>query len=257
MHRVKELFTIKNMKKRVFIFIRFWVKLLYPVTSVSGKDNLPDGPTVVVGNHAQMNAPIACQLYFPGKFKIWTAGVMMNLKEVPAYAYRDFWSAKPAYIRWFYKGLSYIVAPISVCIFNSADCIPIYHDSRVISTFRETVSALRNGERIIIFPEHYVPYNNIVWEFQDKFVDIAHMYYRKYKEELSFVPMYVAPKLKTLYLGQAIKYNSEAAIEDERKRISEYLMNEITKIARGLPEHTVVPYPNISKSDYPSNKTAE
>jgi hypothetical protein len=230
---------------------------MYPKTAVKGVDNLPEGPTVVVGNHAQMNGPIACQLYFPGKFSIWTAGEMVNLREVPEYAYRDFWSGKPAYIRWFYKGLSYVIAPISVCIFNSADCIPVYHDSRIISTFRESVSALHEGTRVIIFPEHNVPYNNIVWEFQDRFTDLARMYYRKYKEEISFVPMYVAPKLRTMYLGKAIKFDSEAAIEDERKRISTYLMDEISKTARELPEHTVVPYPNISKSDYPSNKTAE
>lgn len=245
------------MKKRVYKFIRFWVHLLYPEISVSGKENLPDGPTVVVGNHAQMNGPIACQLYFPDKFSIWTAGEMTNLKEVPEYAYRDFWSYKPAYIRWFYKGLSYLVAPISVCIFSSADCLPVYHDSRIIATFRESVSTIHNGSRIIVFPEHLVPYNGIVWEFQDKFVDLARMYYRKYKEEINFVPMYVAPKLRTLYLGRAVKYNPEASIEDERKRISSYLMEEISEIARALPEHTVVPYPNVSKSDYPSNKSAE
>ena len=245
------------MKKVVYKFIRFWVWLLYPKIAVNGEENLSDGPTVVVGNHAQMNAPIACQLYFPGKFSIWTAGEMMNLKEVPEYAYRDFWSAKPAYIRWLYKGLSYVVAPISVCIFNSADCIPVYHDSRIITTFRESITALHSGVSIIIFPEHNVPYNNIVWEFQDRFVDIARMYYRKYKQEISFVPMYVAPKLKAVHLGKAVKYDAETAVEDERKRISEYLMSEISKIARNLPEHTVVPYPNISKSDYPSNKSAE
>lgn len=244
------------MKKAVYKFVRFWVWLLYPKVKVNGADNLPGGPAVAVGNHAQMNAPIACQLYFPGKFKIWTAGEMTNLKEVPEYAYRDFWSSKPAHIRWFYKGLSYLVAPLSVCIFSSADCIPVYHDSRIVTTFRSSISALQEGERIIIFPERNVPYNNIVYEFQDRFVDLARMYYKKYKEEIIFVPLYTAPKLKSLYIGQGIKYNSEAAADEERKRIASYLMDEISNIAGNLPEHTVVPYPNIRKSEYPSNKTS-
>lgn len=243
-----------SMKKRVYKFIRFWVRLLYPKIEIKGEENLPDGPAVVVGNHAQMNAPIACQLYFPGKFRIWTAGEMTNLREVPEYAYRDFWSAKPSYIRWFYKLLSYVVAPISVCIFSSADCIPVYHDSRIIQTFRRSVEALRNGERIIIFPEHDVPHNNIVFEFHDRFTDLGRMYFRKYKEEISFVPMYIAPYLKSAYIGKPIKYNAGAPAEEERKRISSYLMDEISTIAWELPEHTVVPYPNMSKADYPSNK---
>ena len=246
-----------QVKTIVYKFIRFWVQLFYPKIKIYGEENLTDGPTVIVGNHAQMNAPIACQLYFPGKVNIWTAGEMTNLKEVPAYAYRDFWSGKPSYIRWFYKVLSYVVAPISVCIFGSADCIPVYHDSRLISTFRKSMSVLQDGERVIILPESYTPYSNIVWKFHDRFVDLGRMYYRKYKEEINFVPMYVAPKLKAIYLGKAIKYDPAAKSENERERITVYLMDEITDIGRNLPEHTVVPYPNISKSDYPSNKSFE
>lgn len=243
------------MKMIVYKFIRFWVRFFYPKISVYGEENLPEGPTVAVGNHAQMNAPISCQLYFPGKFKIWTAGEMTKLREVPSYAYRDFWSQKPSYVKWFYKGLSYVVAPISVCIFGSADCIPVYHDSRIITTFKESISALHDGAKLIILPEHDVPYNNIVCEFQDHFIDLARMYHKKYKEEVNFVPMYIAPTLKSMYLGLPLKYNSEATAEYERKRICSYLMEEISDIARNLPEHTVVPYPNISKSEYPSNKS--
>ena len=30
-------------------------------------------------------------------------------------------------------------------------------------------------------------------------------------------------------------------------------MNEISEIAYGLPRHNVVPYPNVSKKEYPEN----
>ena len=34
-------------------------------------------------------------------------------------------------------------------------------------------------------------------------------------------------------------------------------MDEITAIAESLPEHTVVPYRNIPKKDYPTNRPKE
>jgi hypothetical protein len=219
-----------------------------------GAENLPDGPVVVVGNHAKTNAPIACELYFPGKHLTWTAGEMMHLREVPDYAFNDFWSHKPACIRWFFRLLSYFIAPFSACIFNNAACIGVYHDARVMRTFRESVRALREGVRVVILPEHDEPYNNIVCDFQDRFVEVARMYYRRYKEEISFVPMYTAPELKTVYLGKPVKFDASAPIDDERERICMEMMDGITKIARSLPEHTVVPYPNIPKKEYPSNK---
>jgi 1-acyl-sn-glycerol-3-phosphate acyltransferase len=238
----------------VFRILRFLIKLFYPETEFIGAGNLPDGPAVIVGNHAKTNAPIACELYFPEKHLTWTAGEMMHLNEVPDYAFSDFWSYKPAYIRWFFRALSYFIAPLAVSLFNNAACIGVYHDTRVIRTFRESVRALRDGTRVVILPEHNVPYNNIVCDFQDRFVDVARLYYKRYKQEISFVPMYTAPALHKVYLGEPVRYDSSAPAEAERERICREMKDRITRMARSLPEHTVVPYPNIPKSEYPSNK---
>ena len=53
--------------------------------------------------------------------------------------------------------------------------------------------------------------------------------------------------------GKPIRYRADAPIAEERKRICEALMDGITALAIALPEHTVVPYPNIAKKDYPKN----
>ena len=237
----------------VYKVIRWLVKVFYPKIEVVGVDNLPDEPVMVVGNHTQMNGPIACELYFPGNRYTWCAGEMMHLKDVPAYAYKDFWSNKPKYIRWFYKLLSYIIAPLSVCVFNNAQTIGVYHDARIISTFKQTVQRLQEGSSVVIFPEHDVPHNHIICQFQDKFIDIAKLYYKRTKKELAFVPLYIAPTLKKMYLGKPIRFCAANPMEEERARICEYLMKEITEIAVSLPEHTVVPYNNVPKKDYPSN----
>lgn len=237
----------------LYRFIKWLVRLIYPKTSVSGEENLPDGPCIIVGNHTQMNGPIACELYCPGTHYTWCAGEMMHRKEVQPYAFRDFWSQKPKAVRWWFKLLSYLIAPLSVCVFNNANCIGVYHDARVMSTFKETVAKLSGGARIVIFPEHDVPHNHIVCDFQDRFVDVARLYYRKTGEALSFVPLYVAPAFKTLYFGKPIAYDPAAPAEEERRRICGRLMDEITAIACALPEHTVVPYRNIPKKNYPKN----
>ena len=241
----------------VYKAIKATVKAFYPKFQVVGTENLPDEPVVFVGNHSQMNGPIACELYTPGEHYIWCAGEMMNKKEVPAYAYRDFWSGKPKATRWFYKLLSHIIAPLSQLIFTNANTIGVYHDTRIISTFKKTVQALQDGANVVIFPEHYVPRNNIIYEFQDRFIDVAKLYYKRTGKELAFVPMYLAPKLKTMYLGKPIRFRPDAPMEEECGRICEYLMEQVTSIAQALPEHTVVPYPNIPKKDYPTNKSQE
>lgn len=239
---------------RCYRVIRWFVKLFYPKIRVEGTENLPDNPCLVVANHSQMNGPIACELYFPGKRYTWCAGQMMQLKEVPGYAFADFWSEKPRYIRWFYKILSYVIAPVSVCVFRNAHTIGVYRDARIISTFKNTVKRLSEGANVVIFPEHNVPYNHILCDFQDRFIDIAKLYYKKTGQELQFVPMYIAPDLKTMYIGNPVSFCSEQPMEQERARICEYLKEEITKIAVSLPSHRVVPYRNVPKKQYPRNK---
>ena len=216
-------------------------------------EKLPDEPVVIVGNHTQMHGPIVCELYFPDNCYTWCAGQMMKLKEVPEYAYTDFWSQKPKYIRPLFKIVSYIIPPLSVLVFNNARTIAVYKDNRILSTFRESIAKLQNGNSVVIFPEHDKKYNNIIYDFQEGFVDVARLYYKRTGKELSFVPLYIAPKLKKMYLGKPIKFSADTPIAEERRCICDYLMQEITDIAGSLPEHTVIPYRNIPKKYYPTN----
>ncbi len=243
----------KKLSVTVFKLIKWLVRVFYPKIRAEGVENLTEEPVIIVGNHCQMNGPIVGELYIPGEPYIWCAGEMMRLSEVPAYAFGDFWSQKPKWIQPFYKVLSYIIAPFSVSVFNNARTIAVYHDARTISTFKNTVKKLQEGKSVVIFPEHDAKYNNIIYDFQDKFIDIAKLYYRRTGKELSFVPMYIAPKLKTIYFGKPVRFRGEEPMDTERNRIRTYLMEEITAIAQALPKHTVVPYRNIPKKDYPSN----
>ena len=237
----------------LFKFIKWCVKICYPKIQVEGIENLPDEPVIIVGNHCRMNGPIVGELYVPGEPYIWCAGEMMHLKTVPEYAFRDFWSQKPKWTHPLFKVLSYIIAPLSVCVFNNARTIGVYHDTRIISTFKNTVKKLQEGKSVVIFPEHDVKHNHIIYDFQDKFIDIAKLYYKKTGKELSFVPMYIAPNLKKIYVGTPVRFHAAEPMDTERCRIRNYLMDEITAIAEAQPEHTVVPYRNIPKKAYPSN----
>ena len=242
------------LSKGIFHIVRALVRLFYGKVEIVGRENLPEKNVIIVGNHSQTNGPIIAELFFPKNIKIWCMGQMMRLREVPSYAYSDFWSQKPKMVRPFYKLLSYLIAPLSVCIFTNAKTVPVYRDHRVITTFRRSVNLLEEGENLLIFPEKNEKYNNILYNFEENFVDLARLFYKKTGKNINFVPMYLAPKLKKVYIGKGIEYCGEKDSKEEKKRIISYLMNEITSIAVSLPEHTVVPYRNIPRKYYLSNK---
>lgn len=232
------------------------VWLFSPKYTLFGTEKLPQEPCVIVGNHCQIYGPLAAEFYMPRPHRTWCIGEMMNRKEVPAYAFQDFWSRKPRRLHWFYRILSHLIAPLSVYILTNAYTIPVYRDTRVLTTFRKSIESLKNGEDVVIFPEKNEPYNGILWQFQEHFVDLAQLYAKRTGNTLSFVPMYISPRLKSIYFGDPIRFNPSAPANEERKRICDALMTGITGLATALPQHVVVPYPNIPKDQYPLNTDA-
>lgn len=227
------------------------VRRLVPAPQFTGLEQLPvDRPCVVVGNHAQAYGPIYMELYLPRKRAIWCIAEMMHLREVPDYAFRDFWSRKPLWCRWFYRLLSFVAAPIVVCVLNNAHTIGVYRDSRVINTMRESLKRMKEGASIVVFPEHEVFRNGIVWEFQEGFVNLARMYRRQTGESVDFVPMYVAPRLRRVCFGSPIAYDPVADPAEEVRRVRDALMDAVTELALALPPHVAVPYPNLPKRGY-------
>ncbi len=117
----------------------------------------PDNPLVFLGNHAEIYGPIASALCFPVPVRFWVISKMMFRKQdVRAYLYENTFSKKtflPVFVR---KLLARILGWLSVNVMSSLRAIAVFRDSpmKLRQTIRESVSALENGENLMIFPEH-------------------------------------------------------------------------------------------------------
>ncbi|MGX8699571.1 MAG: 1-acyl-sn-glycerol-3-phosphate acyltransferase, partial [bacterium] len=163
------------MRQRLYRLIKETVRFFYPKMTLEGLERLPQEGCVLVGNHSQLHGPVTAELFFPANHRTWCAMEMMNRALVPAYAYRDFWSAKPRWQRPFWKALAHLIAPLAELLFNEAGCIAVYRDLRVTETLRETRDALAAGQYVVIFPEKPEEYNEILHGFQEGFVDVARL----------------------------------------------------------------------------------
>jgi hypothetical protein len=244
-----------NRKKSLpFRILRRTVRLFVKKYKLYGTENLPEEPCVLVGNHSQAYGPLAAEYCMPRESYIWCVGEMLNRKEIPAYAFKDFWeNNKPPRTHWFYKMLGHLIAPLAAYALSNAHTVPVYRDNRVVTTFRRSVDLLEEGADIVIFPEKVDPYNAIIGEFNEYFAFLARIYYQKTQKALRFTPMYIAPNLNSIHFGKPVCYNPEGDDRAEIHRISAEMMKAITDIAVALPEHTVVPYVNMPKNQYPKN----
>ena len=236
-------------KSFMYVVIRFFVNIFYRKREFIGLENIKEEAVIIVGNHAQIHSPLVAELQFPFKRKTWCTGNIMTTKEFIKHAKTDFWVNKPKSIRWFYNILAYLIAPIGASVFKSAEVIAVYRDTRIVKTFKETIKELDMGNNIVIFPECEESYNHIVNEFQERFVDVAKLYYKHTGKCLSFVPMYNAVRLKKIVFGNPIVFNPNLEIEQSRKEICKYLKDEITNLAVELPSHEVVQFLNKGRKN--------
>ena len=237
---------------RTFPYVLKLIKALFPHYTVEGA--LPAGPCLIIGNHAHVHGPLVSQLYMPKDCYTWCAAEVMHAKEVPLYAQKDFWGDKPRSMRWFYVPLSYLIAPLSAYLFTNARTIEVRHDHRSVSAMRSTLQHLQQGRRVIIFPEKAEANNHILCQFQKGFVDVARMYRIRTGKSLPFVPMYTAPSLQKVVLGEPIYFNEETDVDTARAQVCYQLTESITQLALSLPPHRVTPYKNMPAKDYPISK---
>ena len=149
----------KDRDPALFRLIRVIVKQIFPKYELVGTENLPDEPCVIVGNHAQAYGVVGAELYPPRLHYIWCIGEVLNRKELPAYVMKDFWYMKPKAVRWLYRLFSHLIAGPLSYVLSHSHTIAVYHDARIVSTFRRSMELLKAGADIVIFPESREPYN--------------------------------------------------------------------------------------------------
>ena len=243
--------------EKSYLAIKKALNLVYRSYNLEGLEQIPGEAVILVGNHCQAHGPLVGELRLPFPRKTWCAAEMMTRAQIAEYAFRDFWSQNPKWTHPFYRLLSRAIVPLAMLLFNHAETIPVYRDSRVLSTFRETIRSLESGCSVLIFPEQDKRCNHILDDFQDHFIDVARLWHRRTGKTLAFVPMYICPALGRICFGEAVRFDPTAPFDEERSRIKNELTGRITALAEALPRHQVVPYRPQPKKGWPYNRPKE
>lgn len=220
----------------LYPFVRLFFKkqtILYkqPVSS--------DEPVVFVCNHAQAFGPMSIILNFDQKVRPWIAADVMFKETAADFVFVQFFAGNiKKHKRWnMFK--SKFVAKILVNLFSNVGGIPVYFDRRLVKTMSQSADILANGENIVIFGETPKRFSNFVAEISDGCVQVANSYYKKTGKNLKFYPVYTAPKYITV--GEPTVFDGTAPVKEERKRVAEYLRDNMHQLASELPPFTPIP----------------
>lgn len=233
------------MKNLYYNICKFIASIIFPKREVI-YEQLPqdDEASIFVCNHSGMVGPVNMTLYFDRPARPWIASYMFDKEITPNYVFHDFFFARGKKVKWFWRGLSHVVAGLVRPLLEHQNSIHVYKISaKARETFDESVKALvDDNDNVIIFPECPVKYSKFICEFYDGFVQLGKYYYDRTGKCLKFYPVYVPPKIRTINVGAPICYNPEVSPKENRVEIAKALTRAVDKIASALPEHKPIPY---------------
>lgn len=208
-------------------------------------EQFPKGESVVIlANHALDYGPLIMHYNHPRHKRPWVNSNLLHIKAVPNHIRKDFFINETGIKKFLIKIMSYIIAPLIATAFRSIEAIPVYHDTRIKTTFRKNNETLIEGLDVIIFPESKQehPEYKYVNKLQEGFVLLGANYYNETGRRVKYYPTYINKDLGVISYGKPIAYDPSNSSKEERQRIINYTCQEIERLANLLPPHTPTPH---------------
>lgn len=218
-------------------------KLIFKKSEIIYEEKPREGEkSVFLCNHSAAHGPAQMTLWFDVPHKTWLINYVIDKKKNANFVFHDFFFGRSKKCKPFWRVLSKIVAVFLRPLLLSSNPIPVYHDSKIMGTFKESMEALDNGQSLVIFPECPTKFSEFICNLYSGFADIGRMYYAKTGEKIKFYPTYVAHPLNKILVGKPIEYNPEIQPKKQRDEIANYVRDNIDRMARTLPPHKPTPF---------------
>ncbi len=168
---------------------------------------------IYLSNHAGANGPLSYELFFPKLLTGWGTHEMFgNVRERWSYLYHVFYRQKLHWGKFRAFFVATVFAPISRSFYRSIGLIPTYADSRFISSVKISCKILDENHALLIFPEDSSRgYLNPPEGFNNGFVTMAKLYFKRRGEDVPVYPVYYLTKERKMVIAPPIYANAMLA----------------------------------------------
>ncbi|MEL7603808.1 MAG: MATE family efflux transporter, partial [Bacillota bacterium] len=218
-----------------FRFLRKAILLFTGPMKTVWEEPFSRAPSVFVCNHDRAFGPIAMNVQFERCTDIrpWINAQMLSEREAPAYIREDYWwDPNKWYAPILSHTLAYFYALLVPPILRGADCVPVYHDTGVMSTLRASVKTLADGKHLLLFPEKPEGFRQYGTEISSGFVSVGKLYYGREKQSVHFYPAWVDWKGREIRVGKPLAYDPSAKYDEQAAAIASAIEDFFARCAQ-------------------------
>jgi len=208
--------------KRSFRVLRSIVRAVTPKMTTTWAEPFDGQPAVFCPNHAGLFGPLDMVAHFElyETSRPWFNADVADPKKVPAYVRQDYWWEPGCKLEPLYNAtLPYLAAAVMPPILNTVPGVKVYHDIQVIKTFRQSISILKEGEHLVIFPQQPSGYKSHHMWLNKGFLQIAPMAWRTLGLALKFYPVHIDHKAHRIVVGKPVQFDPAVKLADQEQHI--------------------------------------
>lgn len=191
--------------------------------------------SLILSNHEGTSAPLAFELYLKTPLTFWGAYQMNgSLASLYRYQTKEYYHDKKHWPLWGARMFCLLASPLTWLFYRGLKLISIYPDSRLRTTIKKSVQAIKDGQSIVIYPENstkgYLP---VLEGFHAGFVLFANACLKE-GIDLPIQVAYINKKEKVYVIDKPIMFSSLVNEGLTKEQICERLCartNEIAKLA--------------------------
>lgn len=199
---------MKMVSAKTYRFVRlglsFIMRLAHPVVRVRGRENLPEGPAVLCCNHSSFSDPIWVQ-------------VAAKLKRLPRTMAKK----------------ELLEIPVLGWLYTKLGAFPVDRTGRDIAAVRTAMNTLREGNKVLIFPEGTrirkgkvsEPHNGALMIAAHEHVPVVPIYLTAHKHFFGRIDV---------VFGEAYKLACEKPKAEELTEMTQSLMKRIYAMGENL-----------------------
>lgn len=222
-----------NFYGKGFCFTRGLVRAMYPRYSARLPEKIMD-PVVYVSHHQNLFGPFVILLWFPKHLHAWILHVFID-RNACFRQYVDYTFTKRFGLnRVLAKMIAFPISFFITGLLNSGRGIPVFRGScKILRTFQKSVTALENGESLVIFPDiHYQDSSAETNQMYDGFLYLEKYYYKATGRHVGFVPLYASKKKRSIVAGKPIYFRDNENFTTEQKMVLQKIHGKLNDLAR-------------------------
>ncbi len=198
------------------------------------------GGGIILSNHEGTDAPMALEMYCDKPLRMWGAGEMNSgLIEMYKYQTKVYYHEKKGWNLHLARLFCLIASPLTNLFYKGLNLISTWRDGRFMTTLRESVAALKNGENIVIYPEDSTNgYLEELEGFHHGFVALAEVCKKKGVDVKLYVTYY-RKKDRTYVVDAPVAYSELTKNGETREEVCARLVkrcNELGRMQFDIPE---------------------